>query len=219
MTSGNQPINSGAPVPVQGVTGGPGINQGTASVDPGTGALVFHPAPANVVQIRGSTPGAFQVFEFSNSTTNFSRLGINAATGGPFVIDTETGTTSPVVRDLVVRASGTLFLEAGNAPQWSINNAGSLVPVSATQALGSPTDPVGNLFTQNLFFEVAANATVVGPTNAIIFVNNIQTLQNMVLLDTGTLALPRTPAFVAGDHYVTMDVGGHIHISTLGPAA
>lgn len=85
-----QPINSGAPQPVQGVTGGPGINQGTASVDPGTGALVFHPQPANVVQVRGSTPGAFQVYEYFHTNTDFARLSLNAQVGGPFQLAVET---------------------------------------------------------------------------------------------------------------------------------
>lgn len=118
MTSGLQPPQSGAPTPVMGVTGGPGINNGTASIDPSNGALVFHPQPANVVQVRGSTPGAFQVYEYFHTNTDFSRLTLEAQTGGPFIIAAETDPTT-VIRGIDLNTAGGPLIVTASQTQFS----------------------------------------------------------------------------------------------------
>ena len=98
-----QPLHSGAPLPVSGVTGGPGINQGSASIDPSTGNIVFTP-PGNAVEIK-KAPSAFNVYEYFNSNADYVRLALQTATGGPEQIGVFAQPTS-VSRDLQIVASG-----------------------------------------------------------------------------------------------------------------
>lgn len=106
-----QPIGAGQPHPVQGVTGGPGLPQGVASVDGTTGNVVISP-PNNTVQFRKTdSPQALQIYEYFHNATDFSRLALNAQTGGPFQIEVETQPPG-VIRDLVISASGTVTIQA-----------------------------------------------------------------------------------------------------------
>lgn len=100
-----QPVGSGAPAPVQGVTGGPGLPSGVAGVEGGTGNVVITP-PSNTFQLRkGDSPQALQVYEFYHSATDNVRIELLTAVGGPEVIGVRAapaGTT----RDLQIVTSG-----------------------------------------------------------------------------------------------------------------
>jgi len=100
-----QPINSGAPTPVQGVTGGPGLPQGVAGVEGTTGNVVVTP-PSNTLQVRkGDSPQSIQVYEFYHSQTDNVRLELLTATGGPETIGVRAAPAG-VTRDLNIVASG-----------------------------------------------------------------------------------------------------------------
>jgi len=102
-----QPPNSGAPLPVAGVTGGPGLNQGAASIDSGSGNIVLTP-PGNAVEIK-KAPSAFNVYEFFNTNADNVRLTMQTASGGPEFIGIVAAPTS-VTRDLQIGASGNGFI-------------------------------------------------------------------------------------------------------------
>jgi len=104
MTQPNQPINSGAPLPVSGVTGGPGVLAGQIANDPGTGNVVINPNPGNAVEVKKS-PSQFNVYEYFNTNTDFARLALATALGGPEVIGVQAQPGS-VNRDLQIVASG-----------------------------------------------------------------------------------------------------------------
>lgn len=113
MTSGAQPISAGAPVPVQGVTGGPGLPQGVASVDGSTGNVVITP-PNNTIQVRKTdSPQALQLYEFFHTNIDFARLSLNAQTGGPFQLAVETA-PSGLIRGLQINAGGSLFINTSS---------------------------------------------------------------------------------------------------------
>lgn len=162
MTSGNQPINSGAPQPVQGVTGGPGLPQGVASVDGTTGNVQISPPSNTIQQKKGASPQSFQVYEFDAGTTNFSRISLNAQTGGPFQLAVETQPPS-LIRGLQINAGGTLFINTqsvqfntsvqvnGNLVVAGVPNAGGIVQtveLAAQFALltGTQPTPVAGVF-------------------------------------------------------------------------
>lgn len=125
-----QPINSGAPLPVQGVTGGPGLNNGSASIDSGTGNIVLTP-PGNAVEIK-KAPSAFNVYEFFNSNVDNVRLTMQTATGGPEFIGVQAAPTS-VARDLVIGTTGSLIFNSGGANRWTIASATGDLSASASQ--------------------------------------------------------------------------------------
>lgn len=114
MTSQPQTqIGSGIPAPVTGVTGGQGLPQGVASVEGSTGNVVITP-PSNVVQFRkGAIPQSLQVYEYFNSNTDYSRIALNASTGGPFQVAVETAPNT-VIRGLDINAGGSLFINTDN---------------------------------------------------------------------------------------------------------
>lgn len=115
-----QPPFSGAPVPVSGVTGGPAVLGGQVSNDPSSGNVVISPNPGNALQIRkSSTPQAFQVYEYFNSNTDYSRISLNTQSGGPFQLAVETAPGS-VIRDLQLIATGNILI-----PTASLNFSGS----------------------------------------------------------------------------------------------
>jgi hypothetical protein len=99
-----QPINSGAPQPVQGVTGGPPVLGGQIGNDPNSGNVVINPNPGNAVEIKKS-PSAFNVYEYFNSNVDNVRLSLATALGGPEVMGVIAAPTS-VNRDLQIVASG-----------------------------------------------------------------------------------------------------------------
>ena len=98
-----QPPHSGIPQPVPGVTGGPGLNSGNASIDPGTGNIVLTP-PGNAVEIK-KAPSQLNVYEYFNSNTDFARLALATQTGGPETIGVQAQPPS-VNRDLQIVAAG-----------------------------------------------------------------------------------------------------------------
>ena len=124
-----QPIGAGQPKPVQGVTGGPGLPQGVASVDGTTGNVVISP-PNNAIQIRKTdSPQSLQLYEYFHNATDFARLALNAQTGGPFELAVETDPTS-VIRGLDISAGGTLFINTSSVQintSVQINNANLVV--------------------------------------------------------------------------------------------
>jgi hypothetical protein len=121
-----QPINSGAPTPVQGVTGGPAVLGGQISSDPSTGNVVINPNPGNAVEVKKAV-SAFNVYEYFNSNTDNVRIGLQTATGGPEFIGVQAAPTS-VTRDLAVGTTGNLSLGSGNTNRWTIfGTSGHLV--------------------------------------------------------------------------------------------
>lgn len=144
-----QPLGAGAPLPVAGVTGGPGLPQGVASVDGGTGNVVISP-PSNAIQFRkGGVPQSLQIYESFISDTDFMRLSLNATIGGPFLITTEFA-GSGVARDLQISAANklqlisrgatTLEFWTSNSLRWQIGAGGGLLPFTdATFPLGNTT--------------------------------------------------------------------------------
>src|SRR5215831_5998456 len=98
-----QPAFSGAPAPVQGVTGGPGLPQGVAGVEGSTGNVVITP-PSNTFQLsKGDSPQSLQVYEFYHSNLDNVRIELLTATGGPETIGVRAAPTS-VTRDLNIVA-------------------------------------------------------------------------------------------------------------------
>jgi hypothetical protein len=85
------------------VTGGPGINQGTASINPGNGNLTLTP-PGNAVEIK-KAPSAFNVYEYFNSNSDYSNISLQAQVGGPYLLTVQSQPTS-VSRDLNISAGG-----------------------------------------------------------------------------------------------------------------
>lgn len=139
--SPNQPIGSGAPTPVQGVTGGPPVLAGQIQNDPNDGSVVVSPNPGNVFQIRkGASPQALQIYEFFNASNNFARLAFNATLGGPFQIRVES--TPTVNRDLVINGSGTGVVQIPSLRSaTAVDFTGAVVNPNLTQltANGSST--------------------------------------------------------------------------------
>jgi hypothetical protein len=153
---------SGIPQPVPGVTGGQGLPQGVASVEGSTGNVVITP-PSNVIQVRkGVIPQSLQVYEYFNNNTDFSRIALNAQTGGPFQLSVETDPSS-VVRGLEINAGGTLFINTdavqvntsmqvnGNLVVTGVPNTGGIVQtveLSAQFALltGTQATPLAGVF-------------------------------------------------------------------------
>jgi hypothetical protein len=157
-----QPVGSGAPAPVQGVTGGPGLPQGVASVDGTTGNVVISP-PNNTVQFRKTdSPQSLQIYEYFHNPTDFARVSLNAQTGGPFQLAVETEPPS-VIRGLEINAGGTLFINTdavqvntsfqvnGNLVVAGVPNTGGIVQTVelATQfalLTGTQATPVAGVF-------------------------------------------------------------------------
>lgn len=132
-----QPINSGAPAPVQGVTGGPGLNPGVAGVEGSTGNVVITP-PSNTFQLRkGDSPQSLQVYEFYHSNLDNVRIELLTATGGPEFIGVRAAPAG-VVRNLRVGTTGNLILNAGNADWWTIDaTTGQLFMTGAAATSGT----------------------------------------------------------------------------------
>src|SRR5215469_6084637 len=124
-----QPPNSGAPQPVQGVTGGPPVLGGQIGNDPSSGNVVINPNPGNAVEIKKS-PSAFNVYEYFNSNTDNSRLTLATALGGPDVMGIVSAPTS-VNRDLQIVASGNGHVSIP-ALQFTFQqiSVGTLVPIT-----------------------------------------------------------------------------------------
>lgn len=146
-----QPIFSGAPTPVQGVTGGPGLPQGVASVDGSTGNVQISP-PNNTTQFKkGSVPQSLQVWESDAGPTNFQRISLNAQTGGPFQLAVEVQPPG-TIRDLQIIATGNIIVNTNILP--STNN---------TANIGSVTNQFLKLFVNNIGLNGSAGANA-GPT-------------------------------------------------------
>jgi len=111
VTQPNQPINSGAPTPVQGVTGGPNLG-GNATID-GGGNIVLTP-PSNAVEIKKG-PSALNVYEYFNSLTDYARLSLQTANGGPEVLGVFTQPPG-INRDLNLVTSGTGIVRINGTP-------------------------------------------------------------------------------------------------------
>ena len=127
-----QPINSGAPTPVQGVTGGPGLPQGVAGVEGDTGNVVITP-PSNTFQLRkGDSPQALQVYEFYHSQTDNVRIELLTATGGPEFIGVRAAPAG-TIRNLQVGTTGDMFLQAGGATRITITGTTGLVTIPIFQ--------------------------------------------------------------------------------------
>jgi hypothetical protein len=145
-----QPL-SGIPTPVAGVTGGQGLPQGVASVDGGTGNVVIAP-PSNVVQQRkGDIPQSFQNYEYFHSNTDFVRIALQTATGGPEFIGVQAAPLT-VLRDLIIGTTGNLRLNSGNSDRWIINGvSGALAPFSDNvNDLGDVTHFVRDIYANSL---------------------------------------------------------------------
>jgi len=143
-----QPAFSGAPQPVQGVTGGPGLPQGVASVEGSTGNVVVSP-PANTLQIRkGASPQSIQVYEFYNSATDNVRIELLTQTNGPEFIGVRTAPGN-VARDLRIGTTNDIFIATGgNATgQWRFTAAGNLIPVTTNvSSIGDSTHSINQLW-------------------------------------------------------------------------
>lgn len=139
MTQPGAPPNSGAPSPVQGVTGGPAVLGGQISNDPNDGSIVVAPNPGNVFQLRkGSNPQALQIYERFDNNTNYTRLGFYAQTGGPFLITTESqGGVPNGTRELDINAGTVLKLQIAGVDKATFAGAGTLISGSPTVSLQS----------------------------------------------------------------------------------
>jgi len=153
-----QPAFSGAPQPVQGVTGGPGLPQGVASVEGSTGNVVVSP-PANTLQIRkGTSPQSIQVYEFYNSATDNVRIELLTQTNGPEFIGVRTAPGN-VARDLRIGTTNDIFIATGgNATgQWRFTAAGNFIPSTNNVGnIGGPTNIVAQVWTAQV---IAPNHT------------------------------------------------------------
>lgn len=116
-----QQIFSGAPLPVSGVTGGPGLPQGVASVDGTTGNVQISPPSNTIQQKKGASPQSLQVYEFDGGPTSFARLALNAQTGGPFQLAVEVQPPG-TIRALQINSNSSITLNctAVSVPSASI---------------------------------------------------------------------------------------------------
>jgi hypothetical protein len=139
-----QPPYSGAPNPVTGVTGGPPVLGGQLGNDPNSGNVVINPNPGNAVEVRKS-PSAFNVYEYFNSNTDYARIGLATALGGPEVIGVQAQPPS-VNRDLqiVAAGSGHVIIPALQIENHTINlsadtpiGSGATAPVLLSAALAN----------------------------------------------------------------------------------
>jgi hypothetical protein len=129
-----QPIHSGAPLPVFGVTGGPPVLGGQIGNDPSSGNIVITPTPGNATQIRkGAIPQTFQVYEYFNSNTDFSRISVNTQAGGPFQVAVETQPPS-VIRDLQILTPGVVTIPHLQVPGPRFGVGGVVSSPSTTSA-------------------------------------------------------------------------------------
>jgi hypothetical protein len=145
-----QPLGSGAPVPVSGVTGGPGLPQGVASVDGGTGNVIISPPSNTIEQKKTDAPQALLVYEFFHSNTDFVRVGLQTQTNGPEFIGV-TVAPSGVLRDLVVGTSGNLRFAPGSGVTWIMDNTGLLYPNNnGLTDLGGSGANIRNIITRQL---------------------------------------------------------------------
>lgn len=158
-----QPLGSGAPDPVQGVTGGPGLPQGVASVDGGTGNVIISPPSNTIEQKKTTVPQTLFVYERFISNADFVRIGLQTQTNGPEIIGVSVQPPG-TLRDLVVGTTGNLRLNAGASDRWSISGTdGSLTPVvTGTQVIGSVAANVGNIITQRVTLFTSGGALASG---------------------------------------------------------
>jgi predicted Rdx family selenoprotein len=193
-----QPVNAGAPQPVQGVTGGPGLPQGVASVDGSTGNVVISP-PNNTIQFRKTdSPQALQVYEYFHTNADFSRISLNAQTGGPFQIAVETAPPA-VVRGLQINAGGTVFV---NALSMRINTdteiTGNLLVDGATIQLANAASSFSWGNGAGLSTDVN-RVYITPPTGGThqVFINGVLAIGNPFVLTAtagSATALPAAPA-------------------------
>lgn len=139
MTQPAAPPNSGAPQPVQGVTGGPAVLGGQISNDPNDGSIVVAPNPGNVFQLRkGANPQGLQIYERFDNNTNYTRLGLYAQTNGPFRITTESqGGVPNGARELDINAGTVLKFQLAGVDRETIGPAGTLISGTPTVSLQS----------------------------------------------------------------------------------
>lgn len=151
-----QPINSGAPVPVPGVTGGPAVLGGQLSNDPNDGSVVVAPNPGNVLQVRkGNQPTAFQVYEYFHSNTDFSRIALNSQTNGPFQLAVETLPTS-VVRDLQIIANGIITIQASQVNMPESLAVNQVLTGTVNAGAGGTLNLAGNASPFAIIFTIGA---------------------------------------------------------------
>lgn len=144
-----QPINSGAPQPVSGVTGGPPVLGGQIGNDPNSGNVVINPNPGNAVEVRAS-PSTFNVYEYFHTSTDNVRIALETALNGPEFIGIRTAPPA-IARDLQIGTTGNLILQAGSGTQWTISTTGNLVPqTDNTQSIGNATHRIALLYASAL---------------------------------------------------------------------
>lgn len=144
-----QPINSGAPIPVQGVTGGPGLPQGVASVDGGTGNVIISPPSNTIEQKKTDSPQSLLVYEYFHSNTDFVRVGLQTQTNGPEFVGV---TVQPpgVIRDLTVGTTGNLLLAPGGAFAWRVTPLAIVPAANITANIGSGSAFLNQIFANSL---------------------------------------------------------------------
>lgn len=198
MTQPAAPPNSGAPQPVQGVTGGPAVFGGQISNDPNDGSIVVAPNPGNVFQLRkGNNPQALQIYERFTSNTIYTRLGFYAQLNGPFLITTEFSGGAPQgARELDINAGTTLKLQQASADRLiiGVNNTSITAPAAGQVSLQN-----------NAVDRVLVNSTItriIGTTNdssayAFVVNNAALTANNLLVRNDGLCQLAN--GFVSAD--------------------
>lgn len=202
-----QPPFSGAPAPVQGVTGGPGLPQGVASVDGTTGNVIVAP-PNNTIQFKKTdTPQSLQVYEYSHSTTDFARISLNAQTGGPFQLAVETAPAG-TLRDLAILSPQNINVTA--ATTVTIASQAGATAISGTNGVNLTTSGTGGIGITsaqlvNIQAQTSINLTTVtshmiltvqGVGNRIIL--KTQNTDRWHILDTGHLVTPTDNSYDIG---------------------
>lgn len=154
-----QPIGSGAPAPVSGVTGGPGLPQGVASVDGGTGNVIISPPSNTIEQKKTNVPQSLLVYEYFGSNTDFVRIGLQTQTNGPEFIGV-TVAPAGVIRDLTIGTTGNLLLAPGGGLAWRVL-ATALAPVTnMTHNVGTGAAFLNQLFTDSLSLNGLVGVTI-----------------------------------------------------------
>jgi len=137
------PVGSGIPDPVQGVTGGEGLPQGSAIIDPVTGSIVFSPSN-NAVEVRtGQSAQTLLIYNRFTSATIFERLELFFLNDVAF-IQTRSAGLGQLTRELRIGTAGTADLDfiTGGVVHWSIDGTSGSLTSSGAEAIGSIADPV-----------------------------------------------------------------------------
>jgi|SRR5215469_7279515 len=205
-----QPPHSGAPVPVQGVTGGPPVLGGQIANDPNSGNVVINPSPGNAVEIKKS-PSAFNVYEYFNSNTDNVRLTMATQLGGPEQMGIVAAPPG-VTRDLNITASGNghVLIPALQLATGAVSSsAGVSLPLGVwTDLTNTNLTVVAGVFIILMEFGFVIGASQVSAVTGRLADAGGSPILNQLITPTG----PPNQTFIVTSNYVFALAAGTYHL-------